>query len=68
MSDNRSKPAWYDYPLYMRIFPLLKNYEHGYNGRLRKRDAFEDYLTLYSVFVLYGAVRPNSSIYGGYYW
>ena len=63
MSEYKNKPAWYDYPLYMRIFPLLKN-----DKNLYKRDAFEDYLTLYSVFVLYGAVRPNSSIYSGYYW
>ena len=63
MSNYKNKPAWYDYPLYMRLFPLLKSVRN-----LNKRDAFEDYLTLYSVFVLYGAVKPYDSVYSGYYW
>jgi len=68
MSEHNFKPAYYDYPLYMRIFPFLRNDEYGYNPRHLKRDAFEDYLTLYSAFVIYGLVRPNNPYGGYYYW
>lgn len=67
MSEHRRKPAYYDLPLYMRIFPFFGNDEYGYGQCPQKRDAFEDFLSLYSLFVVYGVVRPNNW-YGGYYW
>lgn len=64
-----SKPAFYDLPLYMRIFPFFFRNEY-FEYRVPKpyeRDAFEDFTTLYSLFAVYGLITPNTW-YGGYYW
>ena len=67
MENHRNKPAYYDLPLYMRIFPFLRNDEYIAENP-RKRDAFEDYLTLYSALVAFGFVRPNTNWWqGGYH-
>lgn len=65
------RPPSYDLPLYMRLFPNFYDifgYEYYTpNERPQKRDAFEDFLTLYAILGFYGAIRPNY-MSGGYYW
>lgn len=69
MNENRRSSVYYDLPLYMRIFPNFYDF-HGYEyyKKPRKRDAFEEFLNLYSVFAFYGMIRPNGWYNGTYYW
>ena len=66
---NHRKPPPYDLPLYMRLFPNFYDfygYEY-YEKRPQKRDAFEDFISLYAILGFYGAIRPNYWS-GGYYY
>lgn len=66
MKNHGCKPAYYDLPLYMRIFPFLKNEEYICKSK-QKRDSFEDFLVLYSIFTAFGFINSPSYWQGGCY-
>ena len=68
--SKSQRPPSYEMPLYMRLFPNFFSYfDYPYTPDVRpqKRDAFEDFLTLYAILGFYGAIRPNH-FSGGFYW
>lgn len=64
MENHKFKPSYYDLPLYMRIFPLFRNEE--FSESPRKRDAFEDFIALYSICAAFGFIRPATGYFSPY--